>query len=44
MEGFIRVGLAQEPAFHQHYELIEEIPTGYYGTGMQVWQRREPDD
>jgi hypothetical protein len=39
MEAFVRLGLLEMPDFTDHYRLIEEIPTGYYGTGMQVYQR-----
>jgi hypothetical protein len=40
MEGFIRSGLAQQEQFLSEYELILEFPTDFYGTGMQLWQRR----
>jgi 4-amino-4-deoxy-L-arabinose transferase-like glycosyltransferase len=39
MEGFIREGLANNPAFLEGYQLVETIPTDFYGTGMQLWQR-----
>ncbi|MBW4436474.1 MAG: phospholipid carrier-dependent glycosyltransferase [Pleurocapsa minor GSE-CHR-MK-17-07R] len=39
MEGFIREGLAQQEAFLESYTLMREIPTDFYGTGMQVWAR-----
>jgi hypothetical protein len=41
MEGFIREGLARQDAFLAAYTLIREIPTDFYGTGMQVWMRLE---
>ncbi len=41
MEAFVRLGLAQTPAFTADYTLVEAIPTDFYGTGMQVWARRE---
>lgn len=43
MEGFIRNGLALDPRFIEQYELIEEIPTDYYGTGMLAFRRRTPE-
>ena len=39
MEAFVRHGLAQEPQFQQEYRLLEEIPTDFYGTGMQLYAR-----
>ena len=39
MEAFVRLGLEQEAAFQQQYELAEEIPTDFYGTGMRLYQR-----
>ncbi len=41
MEGFVRQGLEQNAEFRADYELIEEIPTGFYGTGMRLYRRRE---
>lgn len=41
MEAFIRLGLAQDEAFLRDYALVLEYPTTFYGTGMQLWQRRE---
>jgi hypothetical protein len=41
MEGFIRLGLIQMDAFTDNYTLVREIPTGYYGTGMQLWARND---
>jgi hypothetical protein len=40
MEAFVRLGLEQEPEFTQKYELVEEIPTDFYGTGMQLYERQ----
>lgn len=39
MEGFIRVGLAQQERFQSEYELIRDIPFPFYGTSMQLFQR-----
>jgi hypothetical protein len=39
MEAFVRLGLAQDAAFTGDYTLLDEIPTGFYGTGMQLWGR-----
>ncbi|MBE2182701.1 MAG: hypothetical protein IAE89_04675 [Anaerolineae bacterium] len=39
MEAFIRYGLAQQAEFLEQYTLIREIPTGFYGDSMQLWQR-----
>ncbi len=39
MEAFVRLGLEQDPDFKANYQLIEEIPTDFYGTGMRVYQR-----
>lgn len=41
MEGFIRQGLLRESAFTEAYALVREIPTGYYGTGVQLYRREE---
>lgn len=41
MEAFVRLGLAQDEAFLRDYVLVLEYPTTFYGTGMQLWQRRE---
>jgi hypothetical protein len=40
MEGFVRHGLAQEGRFNEEYTLITEYPFAFYGTGMQLYQRR----
>jgi hypothetical protein len=40
MEAFVREGLERDERFADEYELIREIPTGYYGTGMRLYQRR----
>jgi hypothetical protein len=40
MEGFVREGLARDPAFLAQYALVEAFPFPYYGTEMQLWQRR----
>jgi hypothetical protein len=37
MEAFVRLGLAQQPEFNQRYRLAEVIPTGFYGTEMQLY-------
>jgi hypothetical protein len=41
MEAFVRLGLLQEPAFTENYTLLREIPTGYYGTGVQLYTRND---
>ncbi len=41
MEGFVRNGLAQMPAFTDNYTLVREIPTEFYGTGMQLYARND---
>jgi hypothetical protein len=40
MEAFVRLGLEKEPEFTQNYELVEEIPTDFYGTGMRLYERK----
>ncbi len=40
MEIFVREGLMRDPRFLEQYELIEFIPTDYYGEGMMAFQRR----
>jgi hypothetical protein len=40
MEGFIRQGLAQQARFNEEYSLITEYPFPFYGTGMQLYERR----
>jgi hypothetical protein len=42
MEGFIRLGLANDPAFQRDYELIQSYPFPFYGTSMQLYQRITP--
>jgi hypothetical protein len=39
MEAFVRLGLEEDDAFKQHYTLLEEIPTDFYGTGMRLYKR-----
>ncbi len=39
MEAFVRLGLATEPRFQAAYQLITEIPTNFYGTGMRLYQQ-----
>lgn len=39
MEAFVRLGLARDPRFQAEYELVAEIPTDFYGTGMQLYRR-----
>jgi hypothetical protein len=41
MEGFVRNGLLQDERFLSQYELIEVIPTEYYGDGMLAFKRRD---
>lgn len=41
MEAFVRQGLQQTPAFIDNYTLVREIPTGYYGTGVQLYARND---
>ena len=41
MEAFVRLGLEQDATFKRDYELLYEIPTGYYGTGMRLYRRIE---
>ncbi len=40
MEAFVRLGLEQMPEFTTQYELLEEIPTDFYGSGMRLYGRR----
>jgi hypothetical protein len=40
MEAFVRLGLEQDDWFKQNYELLREIPTDFYGTGMRVYRKR----
>jgi MFS family permease len=39
MEAAVRLGLERDPAFQSEYELVLEIPTDFYGTGMRLYQR-----
>lgn len=40
MEAFVRLGLEQDDWFKQNYELLREIPTDFYGTGMRIYRKR----
>ncbi len=40
MEAFVRLGLEQEAKFQNDYELIEEIPFEFYGTGMRLYRSK----
>ncbi len=41
MEAFVRLGLEQDPTFKAEYgDPIETIPTGYYGTDMRLYKRK----
>jgi hypothetical protein len=40
MEAFVRLGLEQDTRFHTDYELVREIPTDFYGTGMLLYRAR----
>ena len=40
MESMVRLGLEQDADFHAQYELLRDIPTDFYGTGMRLYQRR----
>ena len=40
MEGFVRLGLAQQTQFNADYTLITEYPFEFYGSGMQLYARR----
>jgi hypothetical protein len=39
MEAFVRQGLEQQDQFQQEFDLIEEIPFEFYGTGMRLYER-----
>jgi hypothetical protein len=41
MEAFVRQGLSLDEQFHNYYNLAYEIPTDFYGTGMQLYVRIE---
>jgi hypothetical protein len=38
MEAFVRLGLEQQDQFQDAFELIEEIPFEFYGTGMRLYR------
>jgi hypothetical protein len=40
MEAFVRLGLEQDPLFKTNYELLKEIPTDFYGTGMRLYGKK----
>jgi hypothetical protein len=40
MEAFVRLGLERDADFEAAYELVYEIPTDFYGTGMRLYARR----
>ncbi len=40
MEAFVRLGLEKDATFKRDYDLLYEIPTGYYGTGMRLYRLR----
>lgn len=40
MEAFVRLGLEQMPEFTTQYEILEVIPTDFYGSGMRLYGRR----
>ncbi len=40
MDAAILLGIAQQTWFQEDYELILEYPATYYGTAMQLYQRR----
>lgn len=40
MEGFTRQGLATEARFNADYALIAEYPFAFYGSAMQLYERR----
>lgn len=40
MESMVRLGLEQNAEFKSDYELIRQIPTDFYGTGMYLYRRR----
>jgi len=39
MEAFVRLGLEQDATFKADYDLLVEIPTDFYGTGMRLYGR-----
>lgn len=40
MEAFVRLGLAREAWFIEDYALVDSFPADFYGTSMQLYQRR----
>lgn len=42
MEGFIRLGLANDPAFNRDYALTLSYPFPFYGSSMQLYERINP--
>jgi hypothetical protein len=40
MESMVRLGLAADPRFTERYDLLRAIPTDFYGTSMNVYERR----
>jgi hypothetical protein len=40
MESMVRLGLEQDAEFKADYELVDQIPTDFYGTGMYLYKRR----
>ena len=40
MESMVRLGLEQDADFRAQYELLRDIPTDFYGTGMRLYRRR----
>jgi hypothetical protein len=41
MEAFVRLGLETEVEFQSAYDLVFEILTDFYGTGMRLYARTE---
>lgn len=41
MEMFVRNGLARDPRFAALYDIVDTIPTDFYGTGMILYQRHD---
>lgn len=39
MESMVRLGLEKDATFKSEYELVRDIPTDFYGTGMYLYQR-----
>lgn len=40
MEAFVRLGLEKDPTFKTDYQVIDEIPTTFYGTSMRLYERK----